>query len=71
MSFNDAAHRYVQLFHDDRDNPWFLRNVSLHRVSANLLVTHDVLSMDGLASSCTRVGVPSQSTYLNCQAGSV
>ena len=58
MSFNDAERRYLRLFHDNRDNPWFLRNVPAHRVSAHLPTTYDVYSMDGLAASCTRLGVP-------------
>ena len=58
MSFTDVHMRHVELFHDSRDSPWFLRSVAVSRITEHLSTIHSVLSMEGLAASCTRVGVP-------------
>ena len=58
MSFTDVYMRHVELFHDSRDSPWFLRSVAVSRITQHLTTIHSVLSMEGLAASCTRVGVP-------------
>lgn len=58
LTFNDQYRRFVTLFHDNRDEPWFLRSVSVARISSHLATTFPVLSMGGIAASCTRVGVP-------------
>ena len=59
VSFTDTHMRHVELFHDSRDAPWFLRSVPVSRITTHCISTiHSVLSMEGLAASCTRVGVP-------------
>ena len=56
MSFDGNDH--VNLFHDDRKEPWFLRHVAVTRITSRMTHSYPVLSMDGFAASCTRVGVP-------------